>query len=76
MSSPQNRGKRTAHGGPSRLSEPALPLHIALAWLLVQVFPLDAEREPIQTYSATFTASALKIVAREVFEVSTIRRGS
>lgn len=69
MWSPQKRHRRVGQVSSSRLSEPALPLHIALAWLIVKVFPLNDEREPVPIYSANFTSDILQVIAREVFEV-------
>ena len=69
MSSPHKRARRPQHGGSSRLSEPSLPLHIALAWLAVKVFPLNPAGEPTSTYSASFTATVLRVIAREILEV-------
>jgi len=74
MSSPQKRGRRPANASSSRLSEPELPLHVILALLVIKVFPINADREPVPTYTATFTSSMLKVIAREVFEVCFVSR--
>ena len=52
------------------LPEPELPLHLALAWLVVKATPVNAHGHPINVYSPTFVAAVLEIVAREVLEVS------
>ncbi|CAD6577027.1 MAG: hypothetical protein TREMPRED_001842, partial [Tremellales sp. Tagirdzhanova-0007] len=70
MSSSAKRGRRSTYYSSSRLSEPALPLHIALAWLSIKVFRLNTDREPVPIFSPTFVSSILKVIAREVFELS------
>nr|XP_031863098.1 uncharacterized protein CI109_001576 [Kwoniella shandongensis]KAA5530170.1 hypothetical protein CI109_001576 [Kwoniella shandongensis] len=52
------------------LSEPMLPLHLALGWIIVRVFPLNDDCQPLPVYSPLFTANILRIVAREVLEVA------
>ncbi|WVR03960.1 hypothetical protein IAU60_000959 [Kwoniella sp. DSM 27419] len=68
MSSPRRRAKLPVSQG-RRLSEPSLPLHIALAWIIERVFPLTDDCSPVPVYSQRFVAAILAIVARQVFEV-------
>lgn len=51
------------------LPDPELPLHLALAWLIVKATPVNDHGHPIKLYSLTFVATILEIVAREVLEV-------
>ncbi|WWC68778.1 uncharacterized protein I206_102713 [Kwoniella pini CBS 10737] len=68
MSSPRKRTKiHTLQG--RRLSEPQLPLHIALAWIIDRVFPLNDDCQPVPIYSHGFVADILRIIAREVLEI-------
>ncbi|WVO18050.1 hypothetical protein L204_105748 [Cryptococcus depauperatus] len=59
-----------SHQG-KQVSEPLLPLHIALGWIIIRTFPIGAECQYIQVYSLQFTQRILQIVAREVLEVAT-----
>lgn len=52
------------------LPDTELPLHLALAWLIVKATPVNDHGHPINVYSPTFVAAVLEIVAREVLEVS------
>lgn len=52
------------------LPDPELPLHLALAWLVVKATPVNDHGQPINVYSPAFLAAVLEIVAREVLEVS------
>ncbi|ORY23427.1 hypothetical protein BCR39DRAFT_549234 [Naematelia encephala] len=70
MSSPTKRGRRPAPPPSSRLSDPSLPLHLALSYLLIKLYPLNSEREPIPIYRHTFISAILAIVMREYLEVS------
>ncbi|KAK4685598.1 hypothetical protein P7C73_g4543, partial [Tremellales sp. Uapishka_1] len=54
----------------AQTAESGMPLHMALAWLAIKIFPLNKQREPLMVYSATFTAEILQIIAREVLELS------
>ncbi|WWC87703.1 uncharacterized protein L201_002595 [Kwoniella dendrophila CBS 6074] len=68
MSSPRKRSR--IHGIQGRqLSEPQLPLHIALVWIIDRVFPLNDDCQPVPIYSQGFTADILKIISREILEV-------
>nr|XP_018264558.1 uncharacterized protein I303_02728 [Kwoniella dejecticola CBS 10117]OBR86716.1 hypothetical protein I303_02728 [Kwoniella dejecticola CBS 10117] len=68
MSSPRKRTKiHTSQG--RGLSEPQLPLHIALAWIIDRVFPLNDDCQPVPIYSHGFVADILRIIAREVLEI-------
>lgn len=54
----------------SDLNDPELPLHLALAHLLVKSFPLVEQPQGSPTYhSAGFISSILTLVSKEVFEV-------
>ena len=66
MSSPQKRRPYTA---PQRLSDPSLPLQIALSYLIVRVYPLNANKEVSKVYSDSFVTSILALISSEVFEV-------
>ncbi|WRT65551.1 uncharacterized protein IL334_002496 [Kwoniella shivajii] len=68
MSSPRKRSKNHSSQGRS-LTEPQLPLHIALAWIIDRVFPLNDDCQPVPVYSQGFIANILRIIAREVLEV-------
>ena len=70
MSSPQKRTRRFIAGHGRRPSESDLPLHLALAYLLVRAHPLGSDGVPINIYSISLTGSILKLVAREILEVS------
>ncbi|WWD08891.1 hypothetical protein V865_007005 [Kwoniella europaea PYCC6329] len=68
MSSPRKRSK--IYSSQSRqLTEPQLPLHIALAWIIDRVFPLNDDCQPVPVYSHGFVADVLRILAREILEV-------
>jgi anaphase-promoting complex subunit 5 len=55
--------------GDRRPSEASLPLHLALAWILLNLFPFRASNDEPSPYSPSFTAEILQIVCREVLEV-------
>jgi anaphase-promoting complex subunit 5 len=62
--------KRRPNMPAQRLSDPALPLSIALAYLLVRVFPQNAHKPTAKVYSDGFVTAILALVSQEVFEVS------
>ncbi|WVW79989.1 hypothetical protein I302_101962 [Kwoniella bestiolae CBS 10118] len=68
MSSPRKRSRIYGSQG-RQLSEPQLPLHIALAWVIDRVFPLNDDCQPVPVYSHGFVADILRILAREISEV-------
>ncbi|KAK8861418.1 hypothetical protein IAR55_002237 [Kwoniella newhampshirensis] len=68
MASPRKQSKQPSNQGRG-LSEPLLPLHLALGWIIVRVFPLNDDCQPLPVYSQLFTANVLRIIAREVLEV-------
>jgi anaphase-promoting complex subunit 5 len=79
MGSPTKAHRHPAQASTSRLSEPSLPLHLALAHLIINLFPhlsTTAQSNPqINPYSSRFTSQILTIVAREVYEVLDTPRG-
>ncbi|WVQ94714.1 hypothetical protein IAU59_001794 [Kwoniella sp. CBS 9459] len=68
MSSPRKRSRTQFNQG-RKLSEPSLPLHIALAWIIERVFPLNDDCQPVPVYSQRFVSDILSIIVREVLEV-------
>ncbi|ORX36306.1 anaphase-promoting complex subunit 5-domain-containing protein [Kockovaella imperatae] len=74
LSSPPKRSRRSNGGVVHRAPEFELPLHLALAYLLVRVHPINSEGAPINIYSAAFISSILQLVAREIYEVGYIAR--
>lgn len=69
MSSPHKQFKLQSHQG-RRLNEPLLPLHLALAWIIIRVFPINSDLQSLLVYSSQFTQKVLHIVAREILDVS------
>lgn len=69
MSSPHKQFKLPSHQG-RRLNEPLLPLHLALAWIIIRVFPINSDLQSLPVYSSQFTQKVLHIVAREILDVS------
>jgi hypothetical protein len=57
------------HSRAPRASEPALPLHIALAAIIIGTFPINENHEPLDLWSSPFVAAILRILAREILEV-------
>ncbi|WVF66904.1 hypothetical protein IAT40_001647 [Kwoniella sp. CBS 6097] len=68
MSSPRKRSRTHFNQG-RKLSEPSLPLHIALAWIIERVFPLNDDCQPVPVYSHGFVSDILRIVVREILEI-------
>ncbi|KIR69522.1 hypothetical protein I314_00634 [Cryptococcus bacillisporus CA1873] len=68
MSSPHKQFKLPSHQG-RRLNEPLLPLHLALAWIIIRVFPINSDLQSLPVYSSQFTQKVLHIVAREILDV-------
>ncbi|KAL0252421.1 hypothetical protein I308_101812 [Cryptococcus tetragattii IND107] len=68
MSSPHKQFKLQSHQG-RRLNEPLLPLHLALAWIIIRVFPINSDLQSLLVYSSQFTQKVLHIVAREILDV-------
>ncbi|ODN80635.1 hypothetical protein L202_02819 [Cryptococcus amylolentus CBS 6039] len=69
MSSPRKHPKAIEYQG-RKLHEPALPLHLALAWVIIRVFPINLDYQYLSdVYSPGFTHQILQILAREVLEV-------
>ncbi|OCF34681.1 hypothetical protein I316_03724 [Kwoniella heveanensis BCC8398] len=68
MSSPRKRSRTQFHQG-RKLSEPSLPLHIALAWIIERIFPLNNDCQPVPVYSHRFVSDILRIIVREILEV-------
>lgn len=54
------------------LDDPDLPLHLALAYILVKAFPNvpGAEGQTTPVYSTGFISSILTIVSREILEIA------
>lgn len=69
MSSPHKQFKLPSHQG-RKLNEPLLPLHLALAWIIIRVFPINNDLQSLPVYSSQFTQRVLHIVAREILDVS------
>lgn len=69
MSSPHKQFKLPSHQG-RKLNEPLLPLHLALAWIIIRVFPINIDLQSLPVYSSQFTQRVLHIVAREILDVS------
>jgi hypothetical protein len=77
MTSPIKRQQRQSQSTTARLAGQSLPLHVALAHVIVNLFPQPAtpstQASPqVNCYSATFTSDTLTLVAREVYEVSDV----
>ncbi|WVO20114.1 uncharacterized protein IAS62_001405 [Cryptococcus decagattii] len=68
MSSPHKQFRLPSHQG-RRLNEPLLPLHLALAWIIIRVFPINSDLQSLPVYSSQFTQKVLHIVAREILDV-------
>ena len=70
MSSPPKRPRRLLHAPTHRSSESDLPLHLALAYLVVRAHPVGAEGTPINIYSHGFVGAILQLISGEIYEVS------
>ena len=69
MSSPTKVSIRTS----AKIQTPEddeLPLHIALVWMLIKLFPTDDDHLFAPVYSTNFTGTILDIIARELLEAS------
>lgn len=70
MGSPQNSSAWLRSNASDQSTESSLAFNLALAYLAVRIFPLNAARRPISIYSSGFTTAVLEIVGREMLEVS------
>lgn len=52
-----------------KLNEPLLPLHLALAWIIIRVFPVNSDLQSLPVYSLQFTQKVLHIMGREILDV-------
>ncbi|OXG15048.1 anaphase-promoting complex subunit 5 [Cryptococcus neoformans Ze90-1] len=68
MSSPHKQSKLPSHQS-RKLNEPLLPLHLALAWIIIRVFPINSDLQSLPVYSLQFTQKVLHIVGREILDV-------
>ncbi|WVQ73717.1 hypothetical protein IAR50_003297 [Cryptococcus sp. DSM 104548] len=69
MSSLRKHAKATEYQG-RKLHEPSLPLHLALSWIIIRVFPINLDYQYLSdVYSLGFTHKILQLLAREILEV-------